>query len=120
MPTLPNLNHLNLNVKDLERSRRFYCEVLGIRLQWEDEAMLFLRCGDADLSISQREPVQVESIHFGFRLERPAEVDAWADHFRRHGVTIDRGPFDRDGGRTLYARDPDGYMLELYYEGPGS
>ncbi len=119
MPTLADLNHLNLNVRDLERSRRFYCDVLGMRLKWEREDMLFLRCGETDVGIMQREPVHVDSIHFGFRLGSPAEVDAWAEHLARHQATIEHAPFERDGGRVLFARDPDGYRLEFYYDAAG-
>jgi catechol 2,3-dioxygenase-like lactoylglutathione lyase family enzyme len=118
MPALPGLNHLNLSVSDRGESRRFYCGILGMTLQWEDVGFLFLRSGEVDLSLMEREPVQVEGIHFGFRLDDPEEVDAWADHLRQHGVEIGDGPFDRDGGRTFYARDPDGYRIEFYYEAP--
>jgi catechol-2,3-dioxygenase len=51
-------------------------------------------------------------------MERPAEVDAWADHFRKLEVTIARGPLDREGGRALFARDPDGYTFEIYCDAP--
>lgn len=118
MPTLLNLNHLNLNVRDLERSRRFYCDILGMTLQWEEESMIFLRCGETDFALIQRDPVEVESIHFGFRLPESGDVDAWADHLRKQNATIEHGPFERDAGRVLFARDPDGYRIEFYWEGP--
>jgi len=113
----PGITHLNLNVTDIERSRRFYVDVLGMTLQWEREGFLFLRSGEVDMGIIQRTPVQVDGMHFGFRLGSRAEVDTWHRYLVQHAVTILEGPFDRDDGRTFFASDPDGYSIEFYFEG---
>ena len=34
------------------------------------------------------------------------------------GVPIDKGPYDRSDGRGIYFRDPDGYVLEIFYLDP--
>jgi len=44
-----------------------------------------------------------------------AEVDACADALRSRGVPIEREPADQPWGhRTLFFRDPDGNVLEIY------
>jgi catechol 2,3-dioxygenase len=114
---IPGLTHLNLNVADIERSRHFYIDVLGMTLQWEREGFLFLRSGEVDLGIIQRTPVEVDGMHFGFRLGSRADVDEWHRYLVAHRVGILEGPFDRDEGRAFFASDPDGYSIEFYFDG---
>lgn len=56
--------------------------------------------------------------HFGFRLTDLADVDAAAVEVERAGGTgIERGEFC-PGEPYIFARDPDGYQIEIWYELP--
>jgi lactoylglutathione lyase len=54
------------------------------------------------------------SVQLAFRVTR-AEVDACAEALRARGVAIVKPPTDQPWGhRTLFFRDPDGNVLEIY------
>ena len=56
--------------------------------------------------------------HFGFRLTDPADIDRAAAAVRKAGGTVvEQGEFV-PGEPYLFARDLDGYMLEIWYELP--
>lgn len=54
--------------------------------------------------------------HFGFFLESNEQVDEMATYLREKEVTILSGPANRKRGRFLFASDPDGNMLEFFFE----
>ena len=59
-------------------------------------------------------PAGGASLQLAFKVE-PAEVDACADELVRHSVTILSPPTDQPfGHRTLFFRDPDGNLLEIF------
>lgn len=56
------------------------------------------------------------SLQLAFRVA-PGEVAGCAEALRERGVEIVSGPTDRPfGHRTLFFRDPDGNVLEIYAE----
>jgi catechol-2,3-dioxygenase len=54
--------------------------------------------------------------HFGFFVDSPERVDELADYFEEQQVTILSGPANRKRGRFLFISDPDGNMIEVFYE----
>jgi lactoylglutathione lyase len=61
-------------------------------------------------------PPGAPSLQLAFRVA-PGEVAACATVLAERGVTIDAGPTDQPfGHRTLFFRDPDGNVLEIYAE----
>ena len=61
-------------------------------------------------------PIGVLSVQLAFRVA-PGEVSTCASTLRDRGVAIVSGPTDRPfGHRTLFFRDPDGNVLEIYAE----
>lgn len=56
------------------------------------------------------------ALQLAFKVD-VATVDACAAQLARHGIDILSPPTDRDfGHRTLFFRDPDGNLLEIYAE----
>jgi predicted enzyme related to lactoylglutathione lyase len=56
--------------------------------------------------------------HLGFRLVDPRDIDEAAKDVQASGGQIvNRGEFV-PGEPYLYCRDPDGYVLEVWYELP--
>ncbi len=110
---LPPVLHLNIDVKDLERSRRFYVDLLGMEVNWSVADMVALRAGEFDFFISQaarERALAVDALHFGFRLRDRAELDAWETALRAKGVAAS----ERRGEDAFYVKDPDGYTVEFY------
>jgi lactoylglutathione lyase len=61
-------------------------------------------------------PIGVLSLQLAFRVA-PGEVGQCAAVLAERGVTIIAGPTDQPfGHRTLFFRDPDGNVLEIYAE----
>jgi catechol 2,3-dioxygenase-like lactoylglutathione lyase family enzyme len=124
------LAHLNLNVRDIERSTRFYCELFELELlhqyegpmgkhPWGRQIALSTPGADDVLALSQvpGEPIGPAGCnHFGFTLVRDEDLDqAIADAERLGGRLVRRGAEEVDSivERFAYIEDPDGYIFEL-------
>ena len=94
------LGHVVINVHDVERSARFYSEVLGFQISdvYPEEmvpgGMVFLRFNPDHHGIElvgsmKAEAANVELNHIAFEVATLDEVIRARDHLRRHGVKID-------------------------------
>lgn len=124
-PLFMGLRHVALNVRDVRRSLDFYSTVLGMKLEWmPDEQNAYLTSGQDNLALHQlppgSEPDPVQLIHhIGFVVQRPEQVDEWADRVRSRGIPLAANPkTHRDGARSFYFRDPDGLLIQLIYHPP--
>ncbi len=80
---------------------------------------MWLEAGGDLLGLSQGEPAARHSFeHFGFMVEEPDEVDRWDAKLRAHDVQIEKGPYERSDGRSVYFSDPDGHLLEIFWVDP--
>ena len=66
--------------------------------------------------MSKGEPARHARLHFGFRLDTTAHVDAFRDRLRRHGVEVSEPSHD-EGHYSVYFTDPAGYRFEVFAEG---
>ena len=113
------IQHLNLTVADLARARAFYTSVLGFEVSFAKGDTVWLDAGGDLLGLSQgTAPAGRSFEHFGFMVDGPAEVDRWSEQLRAHGVTPEKGPYDRSDGRSVYFRDPDDHLLEIFWVDP--
>ena len=118
------LDHIVLNVTDVERSLAFYCETLGlspVRVdEWRKKEVRFpsVRVNEAmiiDLFENDRAGENLD--HFCLVVE-PTDLEALKSV---EGLKVVQGPSKRFGARgigvSLYVSDPDGNRVELrYYE----
>jgi catechol 2,3-dioxygenase-like lactoylglutathione lyase family enzyme len=115
------LTHIALAVGDAERSARFYGAVLGSVVTHRGEGFVQIETpGNHDVIVLEEKPGEVGKAggvrHFGFRLVDPADIDAAAAEVDRAGGKIlDKGEFC-PGEPYLFAADPDGYEIEIWYE----
>ncbi len=117
------LTHVALNVRDLDRTFAFYHAVFGAVEVYRGADFLQLQTpGTRDVLVFERATrprgqgggVQ----HLGFRLVRPQDIEAAAEAVRAAGGTIlDQGEFV-PGEPYLFAKDPDGYVIEIWFEIP--
>jgi catechol 2,3-dioxygenase-like lactoylglutathione lyase family enzyme len=113
------IQHLNLQVADLARARAFYTELLGFEVSFAKGDTIWLDAGGDLLGLSEGDVPAARSFeHFGFMVDAPADVDRWTEQLRAHGVTPEKGPYDRSDGRSVYFRDPDGHLLEIFWVDP--
>ena len=120
---LHTLNYVILLCEDLALMRTFYHEVLGLPIERDWEGWLELRIGDVLLTLRPRgRPYDGPGIkasagvQLAFRVE-PPDVETWHTELLQQQVEILEPPRDRDyGHRTLFFKDPEGNILEIYAE----
>ena len=133
MPALTGLAETTLFVADLETSRDFYRDILGLAtLQESPEGCVFrLAAGQVLLLVTRekaREPSpapggEVPPCHAGpgdpggaghLALRVPSgDLPSWGHRLRARGVEILSEVAWEGRGSSLYFRDPDGHLLEL-------
>jgi catechol 2,3-dioxygenase-like lactoylglutathione lyase family enzyme len=121
------IGHVALYVADIEKSRRFYTDVLGFYVSdvYEDDMMpggaVFLRCnpdhhGIALFKATEANPAGAGLHHLAFEVATLDEVVLVRDHLRKHNVSIDFDGRRRAGVQiAVEFRDPDDHRLEIYW-----
>lgn len=127
---IKELGHLVLYVRDLERSRRFYRDVLGFRElgtvgkpsagavafssgRTHHELLLIEVGADAAAQPGGR---RVGMYHFGLKIgEDDDELRAAFEKLTEAGVIV-TGTADHTVTHSLYILDPDGHEIELYID----
>lgn len=117
------LTHVALAVKDAERSLRFYRQVFGAKPVYRENGFIQAQTpGSRDVLVFEENAPRTGKrggiAHFGFRLTKPADIEAAAKAVRRAGGKISsKGEFC-PGEPYLFFTDPDGYEVEIWYELP--
>ncbi len=114
--TVTGINHVVLHVKDLERSKEFYMDVLG----FEDRNIsagpsmraTFLRCGAQGLDLFE---VSTADVHGGEEMNHMAlcvdvdNVDDIVAVLSQCGIATS----ERTPRNTVFISDPDGHRIEM-------
>jgi catechol 2,3-dioxygenase-like lactoylglutathione lyase family enzyme len=117
------LTHIALAVADPARSARFYRRVLGAEIVYRTVDFVQLQTpGSFDVLVFERDPDRAGRTggitHFGFRLTRAEDIGRALRIVRAAGgVIVEHGEFV-PGEPYLFARDPDGYLFEIWFELP--
>lgn len=126
-PLLPirSLDYTVIFARQMSAMREFYGTTMGFPLHRElGPKWVEFRFGSNLLALAERgglfddpsPPVGVLSLQLAFRVA-PNEVAGCAAVLAERGVKLISGPTDRPfGHRTLFFRDPDGNVLEIYAE----
>jgi lactoylglutathione lyase len=114
--------HTMVRVRDLEQSKRFYCDLLGMEevRRYDNEAGKFTLVFVAPPGQHDR-PVELTynwgsdeaygtGRSFGHLAYGVENIYAMCDKLRNAGVTINRPPRD---GRMAFVKSPDGVSVEL-------
>jgi len=117
------LTHIALAVRDVERASRFYQQVFdAVEVYRQADFAQLQTPGSHDVIVLEQDakhagkPGGVK--HFGFRLTKPTDIEAAITAVQQAGgVVREHGEF-APGEPYLFAIDPDGYEVEIWYELP--
>jgi glyoxylase I family protein len=133
--SLRRVHHFAINVRDMQASRHFYGEILGLHeltgaevpetlkaevaagkvanFRTPDDTILDL-FWEPDLSPPHSDPGQqfTRANHLAFDIA-PEAFDRAVEVLIHHQILIDHGPVSRPTGRGIYFYDPDGFLIEI-------
>jgi catechol 2,3-dioxygenase-like lactoylglutathione lyase family enzyme len=120
---ISRLDHLVLTVADIERTARFYEQVLGMEPVVFGPGRRALAFGPSKINLHQA------GHEFTPHADRPvpgsedlclvttASSGQVLAHLAAHGVAVEEGPVGRTGAlgpmTSVYIRDPDGNLIEI-------
>lgn len=117
------LTHVAVAVRDVARASKFYRQLLGAVEIYKSDTFVQLQTpGTRDVMVFERDAKRAGKaggiVHFGFRLQNPKDIDAAAKAVKKAGGRVkEQGEFV-PGEPYLFATDPDGYEIEIWYEIP--
>ena len=138
MIKLQRIGHILINVRDVERSKAFYTDVLGFKVLEQDPGHgggVFLSLGEygntLDIfpsanpdaypqpkpGVGRREGLGVK--HMAFAVENEAELTKAYFALKDAGVSIHRA-IDHTSQKSIYFYDPDDNLLEIVWERPNA
>ncbi|MFT3921560.1 MAG: VOC family protein [Myxococcales bacterium] len=124
LEAIRSLDYTILFARDMQAMRAFYEKVMrfepyfelpgGFWYEFRVGANLLALCKPGTVIPDATPQAGLAAVHLAFRVRRE-EVDACEATLREQGVTIVSGATDQPWAhRTLFFRDPDGNLLEIY------
>jgi len=123
MIVIDSLDHLVLTVHDIDATRAFYCDVLGMRFETFGEGRTAVHFGKQKINL------HVVGKEFEPRAHRATSgsgdlcfltsvaLDTVIETLRANGIAIVEGPVPKTGAqgplRSVYVRDPDLNLIEI-------
>ncbi|WP_236578660.1 VOC family protein [Streptomyces tendae] len=124
-PSWPTgISAITLFTEDLDATKRFYREVFGLPVAFENDNSAVFEFGSTVINLLDTTaapelvaPARVARPDAGSRLQLTLpvdDVDAMCKELTDRGVTLLNGPMDRPWGiRTASFRDPGGHIWEI-------
>ncbi|HBB30818.1 MAG TPA: VOC family protein [Cyanobacteria bacterium UBA8803] len=132
---LRRVHHIALNVRDMQASRHFYGDILGLHELKGEEVPTTLRdlvasgkvtnfitpdgtvldlFWEPELTPPDPDPHRAftRTNHLAFDIA-PELFDRAVEVLKHHQVPLDGDPVSRPTGRGIYFYDPDGLMIEI-------
>jgi catechol 2,3-dioxygenase-like lactoylglutathione lyase family enzyme len=132
MPQSTAVLETSLYVEDLERSIRFYLEVMQFQKLVGDQRFGALQAARQQVLLlfkkgASTEPMVIDGgiipphdasgqMHLAFAISAE-ELEPWERWLQQHQVAIESKVRWERGGQSIYFRDPDGHLLELVTPG---
>lgn len=118
------ISAITLFVEDLDAAKKFYREVFGLPVAFEDSESAVFKFSNTLINLLRSTaahgliaPAEVGSREAGARLQLTIEVDdvdAMCAELISRGVELLNGPMDRPWGiRTASFKDPAGHIWEI-------
>jgi catechol 2,3-dioxygenase-like lactoylglutathione lyase family enzyme len=109
------IDHIVLHVSDVQRSKQFYTELLGMTPYRENERQVFLHAGAQGLALFKKADGAVSTggdmNHLALNVAGGTYESLKAE-LEGHGVKVSGRPGD---DHCIYFQDPDGHRLQLMF-----
>jgi len=115
--------HTRFRVADMDRSLKFYRDVLGLEISEQSTSprgsrLVYLKFPDSDSELelcsfpsSGEVEVPEDLAHLAFEVDN---LEAWMARLEEAGVPVTEGPITTSrGSRFIFTEDPDKYEIEL-------
>ena len=93
------IDHIALQVLDIQRSISWYTENLGAEVVYEDETWAMMNCGEIKIALVKE---GTHPPHIAFRVNTESDFPCKVSEIKEH----------RDKSRYHYKKDPDGNSIE--------
>ena len=112
------VDHVVLHCSDVERSKTFYTEILGMSVSREDDRRVFLQAGGQGVRVALFKKEGDAPLTIGNDLNHLAlnvaggTYETLKAELESRGVAVGGRPGD---DHCIYFRDPDGHRLQLIF-----
>jgi glyoxylase I family protein len=100
-------------VQNLERTRRFYADALGLELAQQEGYLSVMLSGGTELVFFEGEAVRGTSPQIVFGLDEGG-IDTAAEALAARGVQLLTPVSEAPGGWSVEFKDPDGHPLAFF------
>ncbi|UXU54554.1 VOC family protein [Staphylococcus agnetis] len=119
-----HVNRITLNVKSLQKQKRFYHSILGMPIKHETPIQIIFAIGDwgdelvLNLLENGRNAESSEAglFHLALLLDREEQLGAFIKHMSSHNIPIGGG--DHLVSQAVYFTDFEGNGIEVYVDRP--
>ncbi len=115
---IKKVGNVILAVKDIDKSLKFYHEIIGLPIKRQRRSWVDLGTSGALLSLH---PASLTAQHIGSSIENGitigflvGDVTSAVEELKSKGVKIYREIVDRDAGKNAVILDPDDYLISLF------
>jgi catechol 2,3-dioxygenase-like lactoylglutathione lyase family enzyme len=108
------VDHVVLHVNDVQRSKKFYTEILGMTAYREDDGQVFMHAGQQGVALFKKQgstPLTTgnDLNHLALNVVS-GTYETLKTELEKQGVAVSGRPGQ---DRCIYFRDPDGHRLQL-------
>ena len=110
------IDHIVLHVSDVQRSKQFYTELLGMTSYRENDRQVFLHAGAQGVALFKKTdgspvPAGGDMNHLALKVAG-GTYESLKSELEAHGVSVSGRPGD---DHCIYFQDPDGHRLQLMF-----
>lgn len=119
-PDVIRCAYMEIVVTDLQKSREFYVDVLGLTVTTEDDNAIYLRTSEEFIhhNLVLRQGPEAAVAAFSYRVRTPEDVDKAEAFYKELGCRVERRKegFVKGIGDSVRVQDPLGFPYEFFYD----
>lgn len=114
MVIIETLSHINMPAKNLQKAVEFYTQFLDFEVVEESSTHALVAFDNLNLKLDTALEPYAKVPVLSFLLDVDDFTEALQE-IEENNVEIAKGPFEIEGGESVYVVDPGGNLIELYY-----